>query len=340
MREGDTGIGSFWRMFDCDLRIAIEPFRALAAGDVKLLLDSLIQICLHLSYYRKLLIAGTVIIFIDTMMQLYTRKRRVFTHFCETARLSLTDLIQELQNALLARITNSAAFRSAQYIIDRSCLLSFVRVLREIAELYTATDDDVPEENDDDEDEPEGAAPEKVTHELTKRYKKTTDQKKWGPTQVILRKWIDEEYEKVLMGDASMAHLTVTNKEKLGMPLLIMKISHLTELICKPGLKKPPRFLIEDYKAACTRYDTWISQHENRHLATAVPSIKGVKHLENWKDVYDKIYNEALKVDETNAKALLDELEKERLERAKKKKAQKAAKAKDTKNKGEGNQKK
>lgn len=128
----DGGICSFRRFFDCDLTLAVKPFRDLADGDIKPLFDNLLPMMLHLSYYGKYKIAGKMIMFLDNIIHLHQNKPMIFEHLCETSRVSCSDLIQELQNAYLGSICNSAAYRSDEYFKHRSVLIPLISELKSI----------------------------------------------------------------------------------------------------------------------------------------------------------------------------------------------------------------
>jgi hypothetical protein len=262
-------IGAFWRFFDCDLTLSVLPFRELHGGNIKPLLDALLPMALHLCYYKKNNIAGTVIVFLDTCIQLFNRKKRVFDHMCKTARICLCDLMQELQNAMLASITNSAAFRSAEYIKQRSILSPFLSQLRALARRLCENKAKkegrtIPEEEEDVADL-EGVVPEEKTdplrhpHELQVRFERATG-KKFESTQTDLRSWVIDSYGDILQGKDEYKNMKAVNKEKFGYGPFVSEVIHQFALISSAGFDKPPRKMKSDYVYEYGKHKEWFEK--------------------------------------------------------------------------------
>ena len=262
-------IGAFWRFFDCDLTLSVLPFRELHGGNIKPLLDALLPMALHLCYYKKNNIAGTVIVFLDTCIQLFNRKKRVFDHMCRTARICLCDLMQELQNAMLASITNSAAFRSAEYIKQRSILSPFLSQLRALARRLCENKAKkegraIPEEEEDVADL-EGVVPEEKIdplrhpHELQVRFERATG-KKFESTQNDLQSYIIDTYKDILEGKEEFKNMRAVNKEKFGYGPFVSEVIHQFALISSAGFDKPPRKMKSDYVYEYGKHKEWFEK--------------------------------------------------------------------------------
>jgi hypothetical protein len=274
----NKGFLNWWKFFDNELRLVVEPFRKLYDGDIKPLLDALLPLALRLAAFGRLKIVGNIITFLHTLIYLRDHNSNVFKDVCLLARVLMCDLIQELQNALLGHICYSAVNQSDEFIKERSLLTRVLMSLRHTLKSFTINKSEV---NTND-----------MTHEPERRHKASTA-RKYAAGVIQIQQKLGRDLQLVLKKDEKMkclmTDIPITNVETVGYAIFAKQIfSVYQHLEGNELFKKAKTMTRESLCKEITINNAWLEQNMPNYVSEVIPKFDS-KSLSFWNDLYLKV---------------------------------------------------
>jgi hypothetical protein len=231
-----------------------------------------------LAAFGRLKIVANIITFLHTLIDLVNRNSGVFEDVCKLARVLMCDLIQELQNAIMAHICNSITYQSDEYIKERSLLTRVLMNMRHQLKKFALNKSEVDSQD--------------KVHEPERRHKASTGKHYAAGVLLIqdkLRKDLKDVLNKHERMKCLMTDIPITNVETTGYAIFAKQIfSVYQHLEGNELFKKAKTMTRENLCKETTINNTWLEQNMANYVSEVIPKFDS-KSLSFWNELYLKV---------------------------------------------------